>query len=222
MYSIKDAPAFSTQKCGTDGVTITGKIQSLIGDSITVPDSLTLNIQLSQPAPYFLDGLSYPTGDAQPQQLIQQFGAKNWTAHLTDNGGFGGNLYKVKVWDHKGNLDLVRNPNFWGTAPKLREVDFQIYKTAEAEYADYLDGKLDQGVAPVSQYKQSKTRSDFHEVPFLSIGYYQPNWAKPPFNNLGVRQAFDLALDKDVLANQVNAGDGDRHQPHRASGRAGV
>jgi oligopeptide transport system substrate-binding protein len=206
MYAIKDAAAYSTQKCGTDGVSITGTIKSLIGDSITVPDSLTLNIKLSQPAPYFLDGLSYPTGDAQPQQLIQQFGTKNWTSHLTDNGGFGGNIYKVKVWDHKGNLDLVRNPNFWGTAPKLREVDFHIYKTAEAEYADYLDGKLDQGVAPVSQYKSSKTRSDFHEVPFLSIGYYQPNWAKAPFNDLGARQAFDLALDKDVLANQVSQG----------------
>ena len=206
MYSIKDAPAFSTEKCGSDGVSVAGTIKSLIGDSITVADPQTLKIHLSAPAPYFLDGLSYPTGDAQPQQLIQQYGTKNWTDHLTDNGGFSGNLYKVKVWDHKGNLDLVRNDSFWGTKPKLREVDFKIYKTGAAEYADYLDGKLDQGSAPSAQYKQSKARPDFHEVPWLSTFYYQPNWAKAPFDNLDVRQAFDLALNKDVLASQVNQG----------------
>ena len=43
-------------------------------------------------------------------------------------------------------------------------------------------------------------------MPWLSIGYYQPNWAKAPFNNLDVRQAFDLALNKTVLADQVNQG----------------
>jgi len=205
LYPIKDAQAYSTETCKSDG-TISGKIQSLIGDSITVPDSQTIKIQLTSPAPYFLEALTYPTGDAQPQQLIQQFGEKDWTNHLTDNGGFGGNLYKVKAWDHKGNLDLVRNTSFWGTQPKLREVDFHIYKTGDSEYADYKDGKLDQGVAPPDQYKASKQRSDYHEGPFLSIGYYQPNWAKAPFNDLGVRQAFDLALNKTVLADQVNQG----------------
>jgi oligopeptide transport system substrate-binding protein len=101
---------------------------------------------------------------------------------------------------------VVRNPSFWGTQPKLREVDFKIFRTVDAEYSSYLSGGLDQGVAPPAQYKSSKLRSDFHELPYLAIGYYQPNWAKAPFNNMDARQAFDLALNKDVLANQVNQG----------------
>jgi oligopeptide transport system substrate-binding protein len=206
-YPIKDAAAFSTEKCGTDGTTITGKIQSLIGDSLNVPDSQTLTITLGAPAPYFLEALCYPTNFAQPEQLINQFGNTNWTSHLTDNGGFGGNLFKVTLWDHKGNLNLARNDNFWGTKPQLSQVHFKIYQTVNAEYADYLDGKLDQGGAPAAQYKASKARSDFHEGPFLSIGYYQPVWTKAPFDDVRVRQAFDLAIDKDVLANQVNQGD---------------
>jgi oligopeptide transport system substrate-binding protein len=205
LFPIKDAQAFSTETCNSNG-SIGGKIQSLIGDSLTVPDSQTLVIKLSAPAPYFLQAICYPTAFAQPEQLINQYGAKNWSNHLTDNGGFGGNLYKVKVWDHKGNLDVIRNTSFWGTQPKLREVDFKIFQTVDAEYSSYLSGGLDQGVAPPAQYKSSKARSDFHEQPYLAISYYQPNWAKAPFNNGDVRQAFDLALNKNVLANQVNQG----------------
>jgi len=206
-YPIKDAAAFSTQKCAADGVTVQGKIPTLIGDSLNVPDSQTLVITLAAPAPYFLEALCYPTNFAQPKQLITQFGDKDWINHIaTQSGGFGGNEFKITVWDHKGNLDLVRNDSFWGTKPKLSQVHYKIYQTLNAEYADYLDGKLDQGVAPPAQYKASKARSDFHEGPYLSIGYYQPVWDKKPFDDVRVRQAFDLALNKTVLNDQVNQG----------------
>ena len=201
MFPIKDAEAFSTETCTSSG-NVSGKIASLIGDSLSVPNSQTLVIKLNAPAPYFLQAMCYPTAFAQPEQLITKYGSTNWTQHLTDGTGFGGNLYKVSVWDHKGNLDLVRNDTFWGTQPKLREVEFKIYQTLSAEYSDYLFGRLDVGFAPPPEYKASKTRSDFHEVPYPLISYYQPNWAKAPFNNLGVRQAFDLALNKTVLADQ--------------------
>ncbi len=206
LFPIKDAQAFSTETCSADGVSVKGKIPTLIGDSLVVTDPQTLQIKLNAPAPYFLQAMTYPTAFAQPEQLISQFGVKNWTQHLTDNGGFGGNLYKVKVWDHKGTIDLVPNASFWGTQPKLQQVDFKVYQTIDSEYATYLAGGLDLGIAPPAQYKASKTRSDFHEVPYLSIGYYQPNWAKAPFDDVRVRQAFDLALNKQVLSTQVNQG----------------
>jgi oligopeptide transport system substrate-binding protein len=206
LFAVRDAPAFSTETCATDGKTIVGKLQTLIGDSIIVQDNQTLVIKLSAPAPYFLDAMTYPTTYAQPEQLIERYGVIGWINHLADNGGFGGNMYKVKVWDHQGNVNLVRNSSFWGTPPKLREVDFKVYKTVGAEYADYQTGRLDVGAAPPAEYKASKQRSDFHEEPYLAIGYYQPNWNKAPFNNVLVRQAFALALDKEVLANQVDQG----------------
>ena len=206
LFPIKDAASFSTQNCNSDRTAIKGKIQSLIGDSLNVLDSQTLVISLVAPAPYFLEALSLPITFAQPEQLISQYGDKKWTDHLTASGGFGGSLFKVALWDHQGHLDLVRNTAFWGTLPRLSQIHFKIYQSPSAEYADYLDGKVDEGSPPPSAYKAYKARSDFHEGPGLSINYYQPVWTKKPFDDVRVRQAFDLALDKDVLANQVGQG----------------
>jgi oligopeptide transport system substrate-binding protein len=206
LFPIKDAKDFSQETCASDGSAVKGNIETLIGDSLTVPDSRTLVITLGAPAPYFLEALCFPMSYAQPEQLITRYGEKHWTGHLTDHGGFGGNLYKVSLWDHFGNLDLVRNSAFWGSPPKLSEVMFRVYQSFNAEYADYLDGKLGVGIAPSAQYKASRTRSDFYEEPLLSINYYQPVWTKAPFDDVRVRQAFDLALNKTVLATQVNQG----------------
>src|SRR5215469_3607236 len=82
MFPIKDAEAFSTEACSSSG-TASGKIKTLIGDSLNVPNTQTLVITLNAPAPYFLQAMCYPTAFAQPEQLINKYGTKNWTAHLT-------------------------------------------------------------------------------------------------------------------------------------------
>jgi peptide/nickel transport system substrate-binding protein/oligopeptide transport system substrate-binding protein len=126
LFALKDASTFATESCKADGVTVGGKITSLIGDSITVPDSQTLVLTLSAPAPYFLEAICYPTADAQPEQLITKYGPKGWTQHLTDNGGFGGNMYKLVTWNHKGDVLLQRNDRLWGVKRKMPEVGFKF------------------------------------------------------------------------------------------------
>jgi peptide/nickel transport system substrate-binding protein/oligopeptide transport system substrate-binding protein len=72
LFAIKDAEAFSTETCNPVGQRVQGKIQTLIGDSLLVPDTQTLIIKLTAPAPYLLAALTTPLGLAQPEQLITQ------------------------------------------------------------------------------------------------------------------------------------------------------
>jgi oligopeptide transport system substrate-binding protein len=208
LFEIKDATTFNGETCNKDGSKSAAKgqsgaaIQTLISDSIVVQDAQTLQITLQQPAAYFLEAMTYPTSYAVPQNLIKQWGTK-WTDHLVDNGGFGGNEFKLTVWDHQGTIKLVRNDKFWGTAPKLREIDFTIYKSVETEYNAYLSGQNDFGLPPSTQYTAAKTKPGFHEVGQLWTDYYAMNWKMPPFDDLRMRQAFAVALDKQSLANNV-------------------
>ena len=48
--------------------------------------------------------------------------------------------------------------------------------------------------------KDSK-RKDFIEVPQLWINYYTMNYLVKPFDNIHIRQAFALAIDKTAIAN---------------------
>lgn len=207
LYPIKGATAFNTSACPkTADANNPVSADTLVGKSLVASDPQTLVITLEKPCAYFLDSLTTSVAFAQPKQLITQYGMKQWTSHLIDHGGFGGNLFNVKAWDHRGHLNLVRNESFWGVKPKLKEVDFKIYKDADTAYADYQNGKLDSAAPPSSQYQDARQRSDFHAVPYLATGYLQPNWKKAPFDDVNARLAFALALNKDAIANQVLKG----------------
>jgi peptide/nickel transport system substrate-binding protein/oligopeptide transport system substrate-binding protein len=201
LFSIKDATTFNGETCSSSGQ-VTGKIPTLIGDSLVVQDPQTLVITLAQPAAYFQEALSYPTSYAVPQALVQRYG-RTWTNHLADGSGLGGGLFKVTLWDHAGHLTLDRNDAFWGTKAKLREIQFTIYKDTNTAYADYQTHKSDIGFPPSSQFANAKTQSDFHQIGVLWINYDALNWKVPPFDNVNVRQAFSLALDRDLLASHV-------------------
>jgi peptide/nickel transport system substrate-binding protein/oligopeptide transport system substrate-binding protein len=85
----------------------------------------------------------------------------------------------------------------------VRELDFHLYQTAGDEQADYQAGELAVGSFPSASYRESNKGSTFEEIPTLQITYLQVNWAKPPFDDLRVRQAFALALNKDTLAGRL-------------------
>jgi peptide/nickel transport system substrate-binding protein/oligopeptide transport system substrate-binding protein len=203
LFGIKDAQAFfSGGQCASDGVLVNGRLKTLIGDSLIVQDPQTLKIVLDQPAAYFLETLCFPVSYAVPNQLVQKYG-KNWTSHLADGQGFGGNMYKVTNWPHDGTLRLERNDKFWGVHPKLREVDYKVFDTAANEYKAYQAGQVDVGYAPASLYTASKALSGFHEIGVLDLYYLGLNWSQAPFNDPLGRQAFALAIDKKTITDQV-------------------
>jgi oligopeptide transport system substrate-binding protein len=203
LYAIKDAVTFNTgETCDTATNTIKGKIQTLVGDSINTPDAQTLVITLEQPATYFLYAMTYPTSWAVPEQLVKQYGNK-FTEHMADGAGLGGDLFKVTKWDHAGHLVIQRNDAFWGDKPKVREIDFSMFKDATTNYNAFLAGQIDVGSAPTSQFAQAKTHAGFHQIGVQDIAYYAMNWTIKPFDDVRMRQAFAIALDKQAIANNV-------------------
>lgn len=209
LFPIKNAAAFNAELCANPQQDqVDGAIKTLIGagQPLNPQDPQTLIITLAQSASYFITSLTYPALVAVPAKLIQQYGDASWTSHLTDNGGFGGSLFLFSTIDHKGHITLVRNASFWGARPKLREIDYTIYSDATSEYQAYLAGKNDVGYPPASQYAAAKSATGFQEGLALQLRYIGVNWNDAPFNDLGFRQAFALAINKQTLAQTVYQG----------------
>jgi oligopeptide transport system substrate-binding protein len=210
LYPIAGAPAFNGSTCDAPASDLSQTdSKTLVGTSIVATDAQTLTVTLGAPAGYFLPAMTVTQAFAQPKQLIQQYGKKDWFNHLADTG-FSGSLYKVTSWPHTGTLTLTRNDSQTVfPKPKLREIDVTIYKLGEPAYADFKNGRLDvtgtQGI-PSSAFEQAKTQSDFHQVPFLDIGYVEPNLLRPPFDNLLAREAFAAAINNDSISANIAHG----------------
>jgi peptide/nickel transport system substrate-binding protein/oligopeptide transport system substrate-binding protein len=56
---------------------------------------------------------------------------------------------------------------------------------------------------PTTSLDQDKKRKDFFQIPQLWINYYTMNYLVKPFDNIHIRQAFALAIDKTAIANTV-------------------
>jgi oligopeptide transport system substrate-binding protein len=176
---------------------LAGYIPTLINDSISTPDPYTITIQITKQAPYFLDMLAYPCSFVVEKSLIQQYPA-SFTDHLTQGGSSG--PFKVSSYIHGQEIDFVPNPDYYGPRPQLRKVEFPFDPQPAVAYNAYMKGQVDTASVPVAQFAADKNRSDFHEVPQLWINYYAMNYLTKPFDNIAIRQAFALAINKTSLA----------------------
>lgn len=177
-----------------------GTLSSLINDSLVTPDKYTLIIQTRKKAPYFLTMLTHPSAYVVEKSLISTYGA-NFTNHLSSGGGDG--PFRVLQYQHGKSITFLPNSTYFGKQPQLKKVTLAFYPQAAAAYNDYMRGAIDMTGVPVSTFANDRKRADFHSVPQLWINYYTMNYLVKPFDNIQIRQAFALAIDKTSIASSV-------------------
>jgi len=180
-----------------------GKISTIIGDSLLTPDPNTVVIIANKKAAYFLDALVYSTSYTVEKSLVDKYGT-NFTDHLNEGGGDG--PFKVQTYTHGTNIVLVPNPDYYGAKPQLTKLIYPFYKQTDTNYKAYQAGQTDYAYAvPSADLASAKAlpNNQYSLVPQLTIFYLTMNYLVKPFDNIHIRQAFDLALDKDLIAHSV-------------------
>jgi peptide/nickel transport system substrate-binding protein/oligopeptide transport system substrate-binding protein len=181
---------------------LAGKIKTVIGDSITTPDDNTVVIVTNKKAAYFLDALTYEDSYVVEKKLIDTYG-NSFADHL--NQGFGGSgPWMIKNYTRGQEIDLVPNPHYYGTKPQLKELRVPFYKDLDTLYKAYQTGAVDNTPIPSAQLASAKQlTNEYHSTPQLAEFYYTMNYLVKPFDNIKVRQAFALAVNKDAIAHNV-------------------
>ncbi len=163
---------------------------------IEAVDDYTLRISLAQSAPFFLGLLAHQFFRVVPRRVIEQYGV-HWTdpAHIVTSGAF-----RVKAWKPYSELVVERNPMYWDVANVgLDEIHFyqtsdnptamNLYKVGEA------DAVLNHTV-PIAWLDVVKPKKDYMDGAEAAIAYVIMNVTRPPLNDLRVRKAFNMAVDK--------------------------
>jgi ABC-type oligopeptide transport system substrate-binding subunit len=182
-----------------------GQIPTLIGDSIIVKDPHTISLVISKPAAYFLEALSYSTGDVVEKKLIDKYGT-GWTDHLEEGGSSG--PFKVQSYGHTTGLVLVPNPNYYGFQPKIQKIVYTFTSDANSTYKAYQAGQYDMAIVPPALRSSARTKPGYQEVATLATQLIEMNYLVKPFDNIKIRQALALAINKDLIVEHVLSSNG--------------
>jgi peptide/nickel transport system substrate-binding protein len=168
-----------------------------------------VTFHLSKPDPDFLLKLALPVYDAVPAST-----PLHARLPLPATGP-----YRIAGWRRKGVVVLVRNPRFrvWSTEAQPQGYPDKIveryrYTGAEAIHAveqgraDITANGLDQTWPPaLAASLRTRYSSQLYAAPQLTILGLWLNTRVAPFNDVRVRRAFNLAVDRNRLA-EINAG----------------
>jgi ABC-type oligopeptide transport system substrate-binding subunit len=180
-----------------------GEQKTAIGDSIIVKDATHLDLKIESPAAYFLQTLTYPTSSVVNKKVVEKYGDK-WTDNIGEGAGSG--PFKMSSYNHTVGIEVVPNPNFYDKQPGLKKIQFLISGTGDVTYKSYLSGQYDIAAIPSANLDDAKQRKDYQTAGNLSISYVTMNYNAKPFDDLNVRKAFALAINKDTLNTSVLKG----------------
>lgn len=164
--------------------------------SIEAVDKYTVKFTLCIPDPAFLPKVAFVTNSIGEKAAIEA--AKGDTTALTENP-VGTGPYRIKEWVHGDHMTFEANPDYWGEKPKSQEVILKWSTEAAQRLLELQSGEADlvENIAP----------EDFETVkndPELSLNLREPvnvfyvgmNVNLKPFDNEKVRQAVNMAIDR--------------------------
>jgi oligopeptide transport system substrate-binding protein len=176
---------------------------------IVALDDYTLQITASQPAGFLLNIYGTWLYAAVPQWAIDQYG-DGWVlpGNMESYGDF-----VLKDYVAGASAVIVKNPFWPGTeshpVPQLDEIDTQMLDSSVA-LAAYEAGEVDMiEDVPLPDLPRLKVErpDELHIVPQSCTYAYEFNVTKPPVDNVHLRRAFSLAIDRQTLIDAVTKGE---------------
>jgi peptide/nickel transport system substrate-binding protein/oligopeptide transport system substrate-binding protein len=178
-----------------------GKASKLAGSEAL--DDYTLKVTLESPLAEFPTFLGHPVSSPVPKEEVERKDV-NFAEKPVGNGP-----YVVKEWRHNEELVLEKNPDYYGTPPQLDEIIVKIIPSASTAIAELKAGNLDV-VKEVPSGQVESLRNDssinFFQGRSDAVWFIAFDVSKPPFDNLKLRKAFTLLVDRDTIADKVLQG----------------
>ncbi len=171
---------------------------------VSALDDFSLQIRLVDATPYFLGLLSHSIAFPVHQASVEEFGEQfAREGKLVSNGA-----YLLQVWDPRSQIVLIRNPYY--REAELSLMDKVIYLPIEdlaGEVNQFRAGELDWTYeVPNSQFAwlQKNYPQELVVSPWLGSFFFGFNLSREPFiENLQLRRALVLAIDREVLTGKV-------------------
>lgn len=186
-----------------------GEITDFDQVGFRVLDDFTFEIELKNPTPYFLQLLAHTSSSPVHRETIEKHGSatsrySDWTRpeNIVTNGPF-----KVKEWKISQPVIVEKNPHYWGAEQiALNGIYFHPTENTSTEERLFRAGQLHSTTTipldKIATYK-NKNPDALRVEAYLGTYYYQVNTTREPFNDVRVRRALAMTIDRDALVKTV-------------------
>lgn len=163
-------------------------------EGVTVIDDRTVEIRLREHVPpdLFLAKLTYPTAFVVDREQVEQ--SRNWTRRPNGTGP-----YRLVEWNFGERLVLEANRDYHLGAPKLEQAVYLLsggsaltrWENDELDVAFVGLDDLERALDPTSNLGPH-----YSAWPQFSISYLAFNTQAPPFDDVHVRRALAMSIDR--------------------------
>jgi oligopeptide transport system substrate-binding protein len=166
-------------------------------------DDHTLVVTLTHPTAYFLELTAVmQTLFPVPLATVRKYG-DNWTkpGNIVGNGP-----YVLKAWRLNDYILLEANPHYWHPVAIKR---IRVLPTRDANtcfnlfYSGKIDLILDQSSIPPELLPDIRRQPYYHRNPIGATTFVRFNVKRHPFDDVRVRKAFALSLDKQDIVDKI-------------------
>ena len=186
-------------------------------DTIETPDAATLVLHLKRPSGNLLYWLGWPSSVMVAPKA----------ADTDRTSPIGTGPFVLKQWIKGDRVELARNPSYWDRshAPALATATFRFVGDAQAPAAGLRSGDLD----AVPELEAPELFADLKADPrFAAVAGNTElkvvagmNGARKPFDDVRVRRALMMAVDRKALVDAVSSGFGQVIGSHYTPNDAG-
>ncbi|WP_242143399.1 MULTISPECIES: peptide ABC transporter substrate-binding protein [unclassified Bacillus cereus group] len=193
MYDLKNAKAINEGKAPLDTL------------GVKAVDDYTLEVELENPIPYFVEltsfGTFYPLNEKFVKEKGDKFGLEADTTLY--NGPF-----TLSEWQHEEGWKLKKNEQYWDNKTvKLEEINFNVVKETGTRVNLYESGQIDRAEISSEFVDKYKSSPDFLTEETPSVFFLRLNQKRggqdTVFTNKDLRLAIAMAYDKKGLANVI-------------------
>jgi peptide/nickel transport system substrate-binding protein len=180
-------------------------VKSFLGNiaGVEVIDPTTVQIKLKAQLAPFLQYLAHQSLFVYSPEALKKYG-KDMVKHPVGTGPF-----KLETWEPGVKVVLSRNDQYWGGAPKIRQVIYVPIIEAQARLAAIKTGEIDltMDVPPDSLDDLRKDPNVVVAESNSSAAWYIAlNTRHPILKDRRVRQALNYAVNKDAIIRDILKG----------------
>ncbi|NMM08871.1 MAG: ABC transporter substrate-binding protein [Polaromonas sp.] len=178
--------------------------------SVQKVDDYTVQIILDKPEAPFLANLAMPYAAVQSKEYADAM-LKAGTPEKIDQDPIGTGPFYLVQYQKDAVIRYKAFPQYWGGKAKIDDLVYSITPDASVRWA-----KLQKGECHVMPYPNpadlQAIRKDPNikvlEQPGLNVGYLAYNTTKKPFDDVRVRKAINMSINKKAIIDGVYLGTG--------------